>query len=111
MKARIIKITRIILWPKYKKGLPSIISDNLPKANKLPVKVTPPIKTVKNTADKAIALNTDVIFKNSADPTSKLAIPPKPLNKATSSGIVVIFTNEAAEAPTIAPAINAIESH
>ena len=60
---------------------------------------------------RAITFNAEVIFKNSAEPTSKLAIPPKPLNNATNSGIVVIFTKDAAEAPTIAPAISAIASH
>ena len=56
-------------------------------------------------------LKDEVMFKNSADPTNKLAIPPNPLNKATNSGMVVIFTNDAAEAPTNAPAIKAMESH
>ena len=47
----------------------------------------------------------------SADPTSKLAIPPKPLNNATNSGIEVILTSEAAVAPTKIPNISPIASH
>ena len=56
-------------------------------------------------------LKDEEMLRNSADPTNKLAIPPNPLNRATNSGMVVIFTNDAAEAPTNAPAIKAMESH
>jgi hypothetical protein len=50
-------------------------------------------------------------LRNSAEPTKRLAMPPKPLNKATNSGIVVIFTIDAADAPTTAPAISAIDKN
>ena len=47
----------------------------------------------------------------SAEPTSRLAIPPKPLKSATSSGIEVIFTSEAADAPTMTPRMSPAANH
>ena len=47
----------------------------------------------------------------SATPTRRLAIPPKPLNNATNSGIEVIFTSEEAKTPTINPATSAASKY
>ena len=67
----------------------------------LPEKVTPPIYTViiikicwKKLSGTEV--NSDQAIKN-------VAKPPKPLNKATISGIEVILTFKAISAPTIAP--------
>ena len=67
----------------------------------LPEKVTPPIYTViiikicwKKLSGTEV--NSDQAIKN-------VAKPPKPLNKATISGIEVILTFKAINAPTIAP--------
>ena len=48
---------------------------------------------------------------NSATPTNRLAIPPKPLNKATNSGIEVILTRDAAKTPTSKPPIRATNKY
>ena len=65
---------------------------------------------VKNIAVKDIRPKLPVP-KYSAEPTKRLAIPPKPLNKATNSGIEVIFTKEAADAPTKIPNTKPITNH
>ena len=77
------------------------LSDNFPYAITLPENVTPPMKVVIiiNTYWKVFAgreLNSDHAIK-------KVANPPKPLNKATISGIEVIFTFKAIKDPIIAP--------
>ena len=48
---------------------------------------------------------------NSATPTKRLAIPPKPLKRATNSGMEVIFTSEEARTPTISPPVRAISKY
>ena len=48
---------------------------------------------------------------NSATPTNRLAIPPKPLNKATNSGIEVILTSVEARTPTTNPPIKAMNKY
>ena len=62
----------------------------------LPVKVTPPMSTVKNIAPKKAGLS-NVPDTYSAERTNKLAIQPNPLKIATISGIDVIFTLVAAK--------------
>ena len=62
----------------------------------LPVKVTPPISTVRKIAPKNAGLSKTPEI-NSADPTNKLAIPPNPLKIATISGMEVILTFVAAK--------------
>ena len=49
-KATINKADNINLWPNRIRGLPEIISDNFPKATRLPENVIPPIKTVNEIA-------------------------------------------------------------
>ena len=44
------KADKTNLWPNKISGLPEIISDNFPKATRLPENVIPPIKTVKEIA-------------------------------------------------------------
>ena len=44
------KADKTNLWPNRIRGLPEIISDNFPKATRLPENVIPPIKTVKEIA-------------------------------------------------------------
>ena len=72
----------------------------------LPVKVIPPIRTVRNIAPKKAGLS-KAPDTYSAEPTKRLAIPPNPLKIATISGIEVIFTLVAAKKPTKLPATNA----
>ena len=78
----------------------------------LPENVTPPIITERNTvaavnaetAASAPPASPTTPGKSAAAPTSKLAMPPEPLNNATISGIAVMATSRAANAPTTAPA-------
>ena len=76
----------------------------------LPVKVKPPITTVRNIGIRIPKLSV-LDKRNSDDPTSKLAIPPKPLKIATISGIDVISILRAAIAPIDAPKNMATKIH
>ena len=73
------KADKTNLWPNSIRGLPEIISDNFPKATRLPENVIPPIKTVNEIAIICIRVVLDGLM-NSATPTKRLAIPPNPLN-------------------------------
>ena len=79
--------TRALLIPK----LPIQISFSFAQARTLPEKVTPPMSTVRK-----IVIADDVSafwwVWYSAQPTSRLAIPPKPFSSATISGMDVIAT-------------------
>ena len=86
--------------------MPDIVSESFPYAMILPVNVSPPMRTVRNIAPRNAGLSkTPETY--SAEPTKRLAIPPKPLKIATISGIEVIFTLVAAKKPTILPATKA----
>ena len=77
--------------------------DNLPQAITEPEKVIPPIKIVRNTVKKisesVVARAMGPIPDTVAQPSSKEAAPPKPLNSDTISGICVISTVFAFQAP------------
>ena len=67
-----------------------------------PEKVIPPISSAMNTTKYKNQL-ASTLFSNSDHPTNKLAKPPNPLKRATSSGIPVIWTRLAAINPTKPP--------
>ena len=94
-------------WPGKSQGspsrkLPSLVSRSLAKATMLPEKVSPPIRTANKMVTPRNQSDTGW-EKYSAVPTSRLATPPKPLKRATISGIAVMATRRAATMPTIAP--------
>ena len=70
---------------------------------RLPVSVTPPIKIARATVDAVKVEMPSVPRCRVAQPTSKLDAPPEPLKSATISGMLVIATNRAAEAPMMLP--------
>ena len=78
-----------------------IFSESFPYAIKLPVKVIPPIARVNITKADWKKLSGPLL--NSDQAIRKVASPPKPLNKATISGIDVIFTFKAIKDPMMAP--------
>ena len=89
-------------------ALLGITSASLPQAMMLPEKVTPPIIT-----ERKIVTAVNVVIpasppNSAAHPTSRLAMPPEPLNNATISGIDVMATRREARAPTKAPAAAAM---
>ena len=93
MESKIItRIALITCWPEKTIGLPLINPWSLPKAIKLPEKVSVPIKT-----DNTIVPDINVVryvvpclVKNSAAATRADAPPPNPLKIATIWGICVI---------------------
>ena len=88
--------------------MPGIISESFPNAIKLPEKVTPPMIVAIPIA--IIETRLEVVkANNSAEATRRLDAPPKPFNKATNSGIDVIFILIAAIAPTAPPPIRPIK--
>ena len=74
----------------------------------LPVKVTPPINMERMMVTRVTVAEPGA---SAAQPTNKLAIPPKPLNSATISGMAVICTKRAARPPIIAPTRKPITIH
>ena len=77
------------------------LSESFPKAIKLPVKVIPPIAKVKITKEFCNIFSMPELCSDHA--IKNVANPPKPLNKATISGIDVILTLIAITDPTMAP--------
>ena len=75
---------------------------------RLPVKVRPPIRIDRTMVTRE---KVDDVGLSAAQPTSSEAMPPKPLNSATISGIEVILTSRAAAAPITPPAAKPITIH
>jgi hypothetical protein len=90
-------------------GLPVTTPESLLYAIRLPVKVIPPITTVRYIGIKILKLESETRY--SEEPTRRLAIPPNPLKIATISGIAVIFTLKAAVAPITVPKVMPIKIH
>ena len=88
--------------PRSATALPPIFPDSFRYAIIEPEKVIPPINKAINTT-KYKNQSASALFSNSDQPTNKLAKPPKPLKRATSSGIPVICTRLAAINPTKPP--------
>ena len=78
-----------------------MVSLSLPKAMRLPVNVSPPMRMDRKMVT-TVKVET-VPECSAAQPTNRLAIPPKPLNMATISGIAVMATRRAASAPITPP--------
>jgi hypothetical protein len=87
-------------------------SSSLPKATRLPQKVTAPIRPVSAVAianwvqggsGLSATLAAAVAFQSSAPATKVEAAPPKPLSRATICGMPVIGYLTAIRAPTAAP--------
>ena len=96
-----------VFWRGNVTGFPVTMPCSLPKAIRLPEKVTAPISvlsTIVTPASVPSAGPAPPARTNSAAATAADAPPPKPLKTATSCGMAVICMYRARTPPTAAPA-------